>query len=131
MCFLPYDLYTLSCASDESGGSISRDEYISQVAQDIQNKLPKLFDLDVIRKTFGRDISPTSVVLLQELERFNKLVVRMRRSLAELQRVRRRGKGRQDIETRNGQVLLLLCASHRLRFVVVLSPPRPWLVRWV
>uniref|UniRef100_A0A3P8W3I0 Uncharacterized protein n=1 Tax=Cynoglossus semilaevis TaxID=244447 RepID=A0A3P8W3I0_CYNSE len=70
----------------ESGGSISRDHYISQVAQDIQNKLPKLFDMDVIRKRFGSDISPTSVVLLQELERFNKLVVRMRHSLAELQR---------------------------------------------
>ncbi|XP_031712248.1 dynein heavy chain 10, axonemal [Anarrhichthys ocellatus] len=70
----------------ESAGSISRDEVISQVAQDIQNKLPKLFDLDVICKKLGSDISPTSVVLLQELERFNKLVVRMQRSLAELQR---------------------------------------------
>lgn len=57
------------------------------MAQDIQDKLPALFDLDVLRKTMGIDISPTTVVLLQELERFNKLVVRMRRSLAELQRV--------------------------------------------
>uniref|UniRef100_A0A3Q3B280 Dynein axonemal heavy chain 10 n=1 Tax=Kryptolebias marmoratus TaxID=37003 RepID=A0A3Q3B280_KRYMA len=70
----------------ESHGSITRDEHISQVAQDIQNKLPKLFDMDIIRKKFGTDISPTSVVLLQELERFNKLVVRMQQSLAELQR---------------------------------------------
>lgn len=61
------------------------------MAQDIQNKLPQLFDMDVIRKKFGMDISPTSVVLLQELERFNKLVVRMQLSLAELQRVRWRG----------------------------------------
>uniref|UniRef100_A0A7N6BU42 AAA+ ATPase domain-containing protein n=1 Tax=Anabas testudineus TaxID=64144 RepID=A0A7N6BU42_ANATE len=90
-CFLSYSLHTHSYASGESGGSISRDEYISQVAQDIQNKLPKLFDMDVIRKKFGMDISPTSVVLLQELERFNKLVVRMQRSLAELQRVRNIG----------------------------------------
>lgn len=72
------------------GGNISRDDYICQVAQDIQEKLTKLFDLDVIRKKMGIDISPTTVVLLQELERFNKLVVRMQRSLAELQRVRRR-----------------------------------------
>lgn len=63
------------------------------MAQDIQNKLPKLFDMDVICKKFGAVISPTSVVLLQELERFNKLVVRMQRSLAELQRVRRRDRG--------------------------------------
>ncbi|XP_074525804.1 dynein axonemal heavy chain 10 [Halichoeres trimaculatus] len=79
-------LIDLQPQTGESGGSISRDEYISQVAQDIQNKLPKLFDIDVIRKHFGTDISPTSVVLLQELERFNKLVVRMQLSLAELQR---------------------------------------------
>lgn len=79
-------LIDLQPQTGESGGQISRDEYISQVAQDIQNKLPQLFDMDVIRKKFGMDISPTSVVLLQELERFNKLVVRMQLSLAELQR---------------------------------------------
>ena len=66
---------------------MSRDEYISQVAQDIQNKLPAVFKLDVLRKRLGLDVSPTSVVLLQELERFNKLLVRMGLSLAELQRV--------------------------------------------
>lgn len=60
--------------------------HISLVAQDIQKKLPSLFDLDVIRKEMGVEVSPTSVVLLQELERFNRLVVRMQRSLAELRR---------------------------------------------
>ncbi|KAF7665535.1 hypothetical protein LDENG_00140280 [Lucifuga dentata] len=79
-------LIELQPQTGESGGSISRDAYISQVAQDIQNKLPKLFDLEIIRKKFGLDISSTSVVLLQELERFNKLVVRMKHSLVELQR---------------------------------------------
>nr|XP_015221526.1 PREDICTED: dynein heavy chain 10, axonemal [Lepisosteus oculatus] len=79
-------LIELQPQTGESGGGISRDEYISQVAKDIQNKLPRVFDLDVIRKKFGLEISPTSVVLLQELERFNRLVVRMARSLAELQR---------------------------------------------
>lgn len=74
-------------SSGDSGGGISRDEYISQVARDIQSKLPEVFDLDVIRKKLGLEISPTSVVLLQELERFNKLTLRMIRSLAELQRV--------------------------------------------
>ncbi|MEQ2161927.1 hypothetical protein GOODEAATRI_014750 [Goodea atripinnis] len=72
----------------ESSGGITREEQISQVAQDIQNKVPELFDMDVVRKTFGTDVSPTSVVLLQELERFNKLVDRMQQSLAELIRVR-------------------------------------------
>ncbi|KAL0979348.1 hypothetical protein UPYG_G00183960 [Umbra pygmaea] len=79
-------LIDLQPQTGESGGGISRDEYISTVARDIQNKLPQVFDMDVIRKKLGPEISPTSVVLLQELERFNKLTVRMGRSLADLQR---------------------------------------------
>lgn len=71
----------------ESSSGISRDDYIGQVAKDIENKMPKVFDLDLVRKHLGIGISPTSVVLLQELERFNKLVLRMSKSLAELQRV--------------------------------------------
>ncbi|XP_026543782.1 dynein heavy chain 10, axonemal-like [Notechis scutatus] len=79
-------LLELQPQTGESGAGISRDEYIGQVAKDIENKLPKVFDLDHIRKVLGIDISPTTVVLLQELERFNKLIVRMTKSLAELQR---------------------------------------------
>ncbi|KAL2092820.1 hypothetical protein ACEWY4_012618 [Coilia grayii] len=79
-------LIDLQPQTGDSGGGISRDEYIGQVARDIQNKLPSVFDMDVIRKKFGLEVSPTTVVLLQELERFNKLIGRMGRSLAELQR---------------------------------------------
>ncbi|XP_053327864.1 dynein axonemal heavy chain 10 [Spea bombifrons] len=79
-------LLELQPQTGESGTGISRDEYIGQVAKDIENKLPQIFDIDQIRKNFGLDISPTTVVLLQELERFNKLIIRMSRSLAELQR---------------------------------------------
>ncbi|KAI5616269.1 dynein heavy chain 10, axonemal [Silurus asotus] len=79
-------LIDLQPQTGDTGVGISRDEYIAQVARDVQNKLPTPFDLDVIRKNFGLDVTPTSVVLLQELERFNKLIIRMRRSLAELQR---------------------------------------------
>ncbi|NXE97067.1 DYH10 protein, partial [Menura novaehollandiae] len=79
-------LLELQPQTGETGGGISRDEYIANVAKDIENKLPQVFDLDQIRKGFGVNISPTTVVLLQELERFNKLIVRMGRSLAELQR---------------------------------------------
>lgn len=82
-------LLSLKCVLvlGESSSGISRDDYIGQVAKDIENKMPKVFDLDQVRKRLGTGISPTSVVLLQELERFNKLVVRMTKSLAELQRV--------------------------------------------
>uniref|UniRef100_A0A3Q3E463 Dynein axonemal heavy chain 10 n=1 Tax=Labrus bergylta TaxID=56723 RepID=A0A3Q3E463_9LABR len=116
-------LLAFSHSSGDSGGSISRDEYISQVAQDIQNKLPKLYDMDVIRKKFGADVSPTTVVLLQELERFNKLVVRMQRSLAELQRVSRRKGVREQHGTGDTQ-RDWSCSD-------ALLSSRRWLVRWV
>ncbi|XP_062814743.1 dynein axonemal heavy chain 10 isoform X2 [Anolis carolinensis] len=79
-------LLELQPQTGESSTGISRDEYIGQVAKDIENKMPKIFDIDQIRKTFGMDITPTTVVLLQELERFNRLMIRMTKSLAELQR---------------------------------------------
>lgn len=58
-----------------------------QIATDVLNKLPVEFELDKIRKKYGLEVSPTTVVLLQELERFNSLITRMRRSLATLKRV--------------------------------------------
>ncbi|NWH62016.1 DYH10 protein, partial [Geococcyx californianus] len=69
----------------EAGTGISRDEYIANVAKDIENKIPQVFDLDQIQKGFGSQITPTTAVLLQELERFNKLIIQMTKSLAELQ----------------------------------------------
>ncbi|XP_039735198.1 dynein axonemal heavy chain 10 [Pteropus medius] len=79
-------LLELQPQTGDSSTGISRDDYIGQVAKDIENKMPQVFDLEQVRKHLGLGISPTSVVLLQELERFNKLVFRMARSLAELQR---------------------------------------------
>ncbi|XP_058137242.1 dynein axonemal heavy chain 10 [Dasypus novemcinctus] len=79
-------LLELQPQTGESSTGISRDDYIGQVAKDIENKMPKVFDLDQVRRSLGMGISPTSVVLLQELERFNKLVIRMSKSLVELQR---------------------------------------------
>lgn len=71
----------------ESSAGISREEFIGQIAQDVLNKLPAEFELDKICKNLGVDIGPTTVVLLQELERFNLLIARMRRSLVTLKRV--------------------------------------------
>ncbi|KAM9259890.1 dynein axonemal heavy chain 10 [Cariama cristata] len=79
-------LLELQPQTGETSMGISRDEYIANVAKDIENKIPQVFDVDQIRKGFGPDIAPTTVVLLQELARFNKLIVRMAKSLAELQR---------------------------------------------
>ena len=58
-----------------------------QIATDVLNKLPAEFELDKIRKKYGLEVTPTTVVLLQELERFNLLIIRMQRSLITLKRV--------------------------------------------
>ncbi|XP_068013204.1 dynein axonemal heavy chain 10, partial [Melanerpes formicivorus] len=79
-------LLDLQPQTGETGMGISRDEYIANVAKDIESKIPPVFDLEQVRKRFGHQISPTAVVLLQELERFNKLIIRMAKSLVELKR---------------------------------------------
>lgn len=66
-------------------GGFDRTEYISKVASDIQEKLPELFDIFNIKKKFEVP-SPTQIVLLQELERFNSLLELMMHSLKDLQR---------------------------------------------
>lgn len=70
----------------DSGG-ISREEFIGKIAADIQSKLPPLYDVSGIRKKIGANVAPTSIVLLQELDRFNVLIMKMKTTLANLQRV--------------------------------------------
>ena len=68
------------------GGGMSREEHIAATASDIQAKVPKEYDLMLIAKQIGVDRTPAQIVLLQELERFNTLVVTMSRSLSDLQK---------------------------------------------
>ena len=69
----------------DSGG-VNKEEIIKQIATDIQEKtLPENFDEYNIRKSFNVP-SPTQVVLLQELERYNILINKMRASIADLKR---------------------------------------------
>jgi dynein heavy chain, axonemal len=79
-------LVELQPQTNESGGSISREQFIDNAATDILKKLPQVFDIDKVRKKFGQEISPTTVVLLQELERFNRLTSSMFKSLTTLKR---------------------------------------------
>jgi dynein heavy chain len=84
------DLWTniLAMQTSEGGGEggINRDDIILTVANDILDKtIPELFDEYNIRKSF--DIpTPTQVVLMQELERYNKLIVRMSATIKDLKR---------------------------------------------
>lgn len=77
---------TLEMQTSEGGGAggSNKDEYIGQVASDIQEKLPELFYTYNIKKKFEVP-TPTQVVLIQELDRFNILLDVMHRSLADLQ----------------------------------------------
>ena len=71
----------------ELGSGISREDYLDKVVSDVVSKLPQETDLEKTRKAYGLEISPTTIVLLQELERFNKLINRMRTSLLTLRKV--------------------------------------------
>lgn len=51
------------------GGGTSREEFIDIVAVDIVGKLPSEYEIWRVRKQFEMNITPTLVVLLQELER--------------------------------------------------------------
>ena len=85
--FIQFKTCWLIVQSGEAFTGVSREEYIDKVASDILIKLPVEFDLDKIRKKLGMEISPTTVVLLQELERFNILNGRMNRTLSALRKV--------------------------------------------
>jgi dynein heavy chain len=79
-------LIDLQPATGGGGGGISRDQHITNIADSIGGKLGDHFDLEFVRKELGGIPSPTEVVLLQELERFNKLIIKMKSSLKELKR---------------------------------------------
>lgn len=78
---------TLMMQTSDGGdaGGINREDYISKVASEIQDKLPDLFDLFNIKKKFESP-APTQIVLLQELERFNILLTLIVNSLLDLKR---------------------------------------------
>ena len=67
-------------------GGINREDIITQIADDILTKtLPEVFDEYNIRKSFNVP-SPTQIVLLQELERFNILIIKIGTSIKDLKR---------------------------------------------
>ena len=69
---------------DSSG--ISREEFIGKIAKDIESKLPPQYDVPMIKKNIN-EMTPTTIVLLQELDRFNVLIEKMATTLMNLQRV--------------------------------------------
>ncbi|KER29498.1 hypothetical protein T265_03876 [Opisthorchis viverrini] len=79
-------LIELQPQTADEPGATSREALLDQVAGDVLHILPEPFDREQIRKTMSASIPPTSVVLLQELERFNLLNHRIKNSLEMLKR---------------------------------------------
>ena len=78
-------LISLQPRAVKAGGGITREDIIGNIALDLQSKVPVPFDIPMISKSIGIP-NPVQIVLLQELEHFNKLVSYMDKCLKELQR---------------------------------------------
>nr|XP_034835442.1 dynein heavy chain 10, axonemal [Maniola hyperantus] len=79
-------LIELQPQTSEGGGAMSREEFIDMTAVDIMSKLPPLYEVWRVRKQFEMNITPSIVVLLQELERFNRLISKLRVTLSQLRK---------------------------------------------
>lgn len=66
-----------------SGGS-SKEDMVLSIAQDLLDQTPKAFNLEEVMKAKADDPSALHVVLFQEIERYNVLLVTVRKSCAEL-----------------------------------------------
>lgn len=87
LLFLPF-IYLIPFISHtgQTSTGITRDQFIDTVAEDILKKLPRQFEIWRIKKSFAMNITPTLIVLLQELERFNRLTNRIFQTLTSLRR---------------------------------------------
>jgi dynein heavy chain len=79
------DLVDLQPRVGAAAGAMSREEFVAGIVRDISAKIPEQFDLPLLAKGLGVP-SPTQVVLLQELARWNGVLEAMNSSLQDLQR---------------------------------------------
>ncbi|XP_014262519.1 dynein heavy chain 10, axonemal-like [Cimex lectularius] len=69
-----------------SASGISREEMIHNLAEDIIKVIPDPYELRRLRMNLENNTKPTKIVLLQELEKFNTLVRRMKSTLNNTQK---------------------------------------------
>ena len=79
-------LLSLQPAAAAAKGRASREETVAAIATDLLDQVPPPFNLEQVMKAKADDPSALHVVLFQEVERYNVLLVRVRRSCAELLR---------------------------------------------
>lgn len=69
-----------------STSDMSPEDRVKLLAKDILNKMPEVIDYEHTLKVIGSNKKPLDVVLLQEIERYNKLLKAARKGLVELQK---------------------------------------------
>mmetsp|Transcript_28356 Transcript_28356/g.28139 ORF Transcript_28356/g.28139 Transcript_28356/m.28139 type:complete len:1100 (-) Transcript_28356:27-3326(-) len=79
------NLISMQISSSSSSGGINREEHIENITDSVLAQLPEMLDLYKVIKRFENPV-PAQIVLLQELERFNKLLQKMLESLTNLKR---------------------------------------------
>ncbi|NIG58441.1 dynein heavy chain 2, axonemal [Pontoporia blainvillei] len=67
-------------------GDQSREEKVLELAADVKQKIPEMIDYEGTRKLLAMDPSPLNVVLLQEIQRYNKLLETILFSLTDLEK---------------------------------------------
>ena len=77
-------LLSLQPASAAAGGGASSEDIVAAIAADLVEQVPPPFNLEQVMRAKADDPSALHVVLFQEVERYNVLLVRVRRSCAEL-----------------------------------------------
>lgn len=79
-------LMSLQIQASSSGATETKEDKVSQLAADVLSKLPHTVDYELADRLMGLNKSPLDVVLLQEIQRYNKLLVSIKSSLEDLQK---------------------------------------------
>ncbi|XP_046278077.1 dynein axonemal heavy chain 2 isoform X2 [Marmota monax] len=69
-----------------SAGGQTREEKVLELATDVKQKIPEMIDYEGTRKLLALHPSPLNVVLLQEIQRYNKLMETILFSLTDLEK---------------------------------------------
>lgn len=77
--------FTLFKIGEVSDG-LNRDQFVDIIAIEILKKLPAAFEVQQMKKSFAMSLTPTLVVLVQEVERFNKLITIISKTLTVLRK---------------------------------------------
>ena len=79
-------LLSLQPATAAAAGGASKEALVTAIATDLVDQVPPPFNLEAVMRAKGDDPSALHVVLFQEVERYNVLLVQVRKSCAELLR---------------------------------------------